>query len=55
MNADERPTARAPATQRIFSKFEFNWKSLLIPTPMIAENTWPRIAFRGWESGESIV
>jgi len=55
MNADARPTDRAPATQRRFSKSGFRWKSFVIPTPMIAENTWPRIALRGWASGESIV
>jgi hypothetical protein len=55
MKADVRPTARAPAIQRRLSKFGFSWKSFVTPTPIIDANTWPRIAFRGWENGESIV
>ena len=27
----------------------------MIVTPTNADNTWPRIEFRGWENGDSIV
>ncbi len=55
MKADVRPTERAPAIQRRFSKFGFSWKSFVMPTPVMDAKTWPRIAFLGWASGESIV
>ena len=39
MAADARPTERAPAIQRRFSKSEFSLNSLVMPTPITEEKT----------------
>lgn len=54
MKAEARPTARAPATHRKFSKLEFNRNSLVMLTPIIAEKSWPRMMLRGCANGDSI-
>lgn len=56
MAADARPTARAPEIQRKEEKEDggSSWKSLDTLVPIRALRSWPRMALRGWERGESI-
>ena len=55
ITAEATPTERAPANHRRFSKSRLSSNSFVMPTPMMEANSWPKIAFRGWERGESIV
>ena len=55
MKADDSPTASAPAIQRRFSKLELDWKSFVMPTPIMVEKSCPKMTLRGCARGESIV
>lgn len=55
ITADDTPTQRAPASQRRSSKLALSSKSFVMATPMIEAKSWPKIAFRGCERGESMV
>jgi len=62
MNADEMPTARAPARMvrsvglgaEVEEEGGMSAKSFVMETPMREAKSWPRMALRGWEKGDSM-